>query len=792
MAQNETWLTHDLMNPVKVQYLAGNLFSMDNAGNLIGVTITKDGVAYSGGGSVSANVIRADGGTVAVSGALSGNVATVVLPAAAYFVPGVTSIVVKLTVNSEITTVAAVVVNVYESSTDTAIDPGTIMPSIQTLIDQINAVVASIPADYSSLWETLAPTFSNSTAYTVGQYVTYDGGMYRFIANHAAGAWSSSDVTSVVVGNEIANLNSEIAQKQDAPSVAGTAGQFLGLDSNLDPAWMDVPQIDDSTVSEDSLWSSEKIFDELQDKANVIVNTASGAIASFSDGADGMLVKKMSVDIDPVQDLHGYDNPWPAGGGKNIIPMTLAQIKSKNTIGTWNNNDYSIGGITYSVLTDSDGNVTGLNVNGTASGNASLFFTIANTETIPISSGSYVLSGCPASGSTTKYYLQCFGTNEYNTGSGILDTGSGATATFTADDSVKNFMFQVRSGNTVNNLKLYPMFRKSSESSDFAPYENNCPISGWDSANVSRTGKNLFNIATSSTKKFINANGGVSNSDNWSASDYISVKAEQTYTLSGVTNTGSTARHAFYDKDKNFLSAISVLNNNTFTVPSNAFYVRLSLKDENPTNVQFEIGSTASAFESYHGSTTQYEFPEAAGTVYGGTLTIHQDGSGELVVDYAKQILTGAMFTGDNISGNNHRIYANISDMASYTGLNDPNSKCNVLEKGETLNQSLPLSVTIGANNKYVYINGFDKIGISTFSAAKDWVDANNVEVTYKLATPITYPLTPGQVKTMLGVNNVWADCGNVSLEYPADTKLYIDGKMAEIQALILENISNS
>ena len=121
MAQNETWLTHDLLKSVKVQYLDGNLFSMDNAGNLIGVTLTRDGEDYSGGGSVSANVIRSDGGTVAVSGALSGKTATVVLPQAAYAVPGVASIVIKLTASGQVTTIAAVVANVYRSSTDTAI-----------------------------------------------------------------------------------------------------------------------------------------------------------------------------------------------------------------------------------------------------------------------------------------------------------------------------------------------------------------------------------------------------------------------------------------------------------------------------------------------------------------------------------------------------------------------------------------------------------------------------------------------------------------------------------------------
>lgn len=212
MAQNETWLNHDLSSAVKVQYLDGNLFSMDNAGNLIGVILTKDGVAYSGGGTVSANVIRADGGTVAVTGALSGNVATVVLPQAAYAVPGVASVVVKLTASGEVTTIGAVVANVYESTTSTTIDPGTIIPSIQTLVNQINTAVSSIPADYSALWTSLAPAFSSSTAYTSGQYVTYDGGLYRFVTDHAAGSWSSSDVTAAKLGNDISDLKSAITQ----------------------------------------------------------------------------------------------------------------------------------------------------------------------------------------------------------------------------------------------------------------------------------------------------------------------------------------------------------------------------------------------------------------------------------------------------------------------------------------------------------------------------------------------------------------------------------------------------
>ena len=41
------------------------------------------------------------------------------------------------------------------------------------------------------------------------------------------------------VGKEVSNQKNAIDAKQDAPSSAGTAGQVLGLDSNLNPAWVD-------------------------------------------------------------------------------------------------------------------------------------------------------------------------------------------------------------------------------------------------------------------------------------------------------------------------------------------------------------------------------------------------------------------------------------------------------------------------------------------------------------------------------------------------------------------------
>ena len=151
MAVIETWLKTDLKSIVRVNAIHGNVFSQDNMANLIGVELLDGGEPATVTGSVSANVLRANGTTVAVAGTLSGNKASVTLPQAAYAVPGMLAIVIKLTDSSTVTTIGAIQAVVYRSSTDTIVDPGTIIPSISTLIAAIDAAVDSIPPDYSAL-----------------------------------------------------------------------------------------------------------------------------------------------------------------------------------------------------------------------------------------------------------------------------------------------------------------------------------------------------------------------------------------------------------------------------------------------------------------------------------------------------------------------------------------------------------------------------------------------------------------------------------------------------------------
>lgn len=56
----------------------------------------------------------------------------------------------------------------------------------------------------------------------------------------------------------------------------------------------------------------------------------------------------------------------------------------------------------------------------------------------------------------------------------------------------------------------------------------------------------------------------------------------------------------------------------------------------------------------------------------------------------------------------------------------------------------------------------------------------SGVQLVYELATPQTYTLTPTQVSTLLGENNVWADSGDISVTYVRDLNIAINNLIGE------------
>ena len=273
MAIIETWFDQDLKKAVKVRYIDGNVFSQDNNGNLIGVNVYSNGEPVTLGGSISASVIRADGVTIAIAGNSSGNTASVVLPQTAYAVPGVLSVVIKHTDGASTSTICAVVGNVYQSTTDTVVDPGTIIPSIGALIAEIDAAIASVPADYSSLWSSLAPVFSTSYSYVPGDFVTYNGALYICTTAHS-GTWNASHFIQTNIGDNISDAKNAISY------VADLNGETTG--ENYSP-WMSGYTLNTAgKIGSSGYYSACPVFIRIPDFINTITITTGesyGAIA---------------------------------------------------------------------------------------------------------------------------------------------------------------------------------------------------------------------------------------------------------------------------------------------------------------------------------------------------------------------------------------------------------------------------------------------------------------------------------------------------------------------------------
>ena len=105
---------------------------------------------------------------------------------------------------------------------------------------------------------------------------------------------------------------------------------------------------------------------------------------------------------------------------------------------------------------------------------------------------------------------------------------------------------------------------------------------------------NLFNKQTVTLNKFVNMNNGlIQDMDNMVASDYIEVTPSESY-----LNVGTNEQLAFYDKNKSYISGL-VSGLNGFTVPSQAKYIRITMKNSEIDGVMVLKGTSQKPYESY-------------------------------------------------------------------------------------------------------------------------------------------------------------------------------------------------
>lgn len=73
------------------------------------------------------------------------------------------------------------------------------------------------------------------------------------------------------------------------------------------------------------------------------------------------------------------------------------------------------------------------------------------------------------------------------------------------------------------------------------------------------------------------------------------------------------------------------------------------------------------------------------------------------------------------------------------------------------------------------HIDGLTDVPNFTNAMVLEYFANNPTYVVAKLAQPVTVQLTAQQLTTLLGTNNVWSDADSVTVDYVADTKLYIE-----------------
>ena len=124
-------------------------------------------------------------------------------------------------------------------------------------------------------------------------------------------------------------------------------------------------------------------------------------------------------------------------------------------------------------------------------------------------------------------------------------------------------------------------------------------------------GKNLFDKSANDTNKgYINNyylwNDGTTRSSNsWYISEYIHIYSA--LSLSGLpTSDASNPAYGFYTQNKVFISGGAYSNRakiENFTIPSNAYYFRISVPKANADIVQVETNTTATSYEPYTATT---------------------------------------------------------------------------------------------------------------------------------------------------------------------------------------------
>lgn len=586
------------------------------------------------------------------------------------------------------------------------------------------------------------------------------------------------------------------------PQTRTVNGKALSADVTLNAS--DVGAADATEQAETDAEQDKKIdilTEILLGMDTTVIRTASGNPVEIDDGANNIPVKNLDVEIPVTQS--GSGDPYPSGGNVNLMPYPYKFTELGNAV------EYN--GITF---TDNNGVIS---VNGTATADA--FYRISDERTIDnyatvrsnlfrLPAGNYILSTTESGGlydTTTqrnsfRIQINTVSGDVVATTAGTTNTGKTYTFTITEEDTetdLRCFIF-VANGTVADNVQVYPMIR-SADNPDAAwsPYSNVRPFAGVTDVTVTRTGKNLVSILRSAnttngnvivrmlgdgryilsgTRSALPSVTGLNPADNLDnerdrlAEPLFVMKKGVTYYVSGCQITYRTGTPYDMNVRTCFAMYYPSASNPLTVTPSTDWYVKqiriyLYANTEYDGATVYEPMITTDSgkvWEPYQKQSVTVSTGDA-GTVYGGTLDVT---TGILTVTWKKIDVRDP-----EVAKYNNILY--FSKTLSPSGISGAENSvfCSALPSVPSLRQDNGCYVNTGGSP---LIMSLRDTGIDTAQKFNAWAEENSLQIVYKLASPVTYPLTPQELKTLSGINSITSDAGTVTVSYRADsTMLY-------------------
>lgn len=499
-----------------------------------------------------------------------------------------------------------------------------------------------------------------------------------------------------------------------------TAGQKFIVTSGYSGAKIVVTETNSSNVVVSTIEGS----DPLQYIATSTTNTLkfSIVIPSGSVLSSGQQLKPMialedkivafndvSANIEPIQDLHGYSSPWPAGGGKNKLPNKILKENAyRMQLGIDNISDW-----------------------------------------IPLKAGTYKVSVGYASGVTGTSIFWKTPTESAHENS---------TITLSQDDTVHIWIF--KDGLQTSDV-LWWQCEAGSTATSWQPYSNICPISGRTGLSVYRTGANVWDEEWERGTIGMTTGAKVDDNTKIRSKNYVPISPNTAYYYKFPGNW----RMVYFDADKNVVERGNTYSPNIIlTSPATAHYLLFALDatTEYDNNIAINYPATDHDYHAYNGTTYAVDWTSTAGTVYGGTLDVV---TGELTVTHGIQDLGDLNWTYQ--SGSTRFFSSGVS-----ASVKAPSSNGAVIDALCSQYKYMSLDslgiASIGcavSSTKNVYIKNTAYTDPNALKTA-----LSGVQFVYELATPLTYQLTATQVAVLAGTNNAWSTGDSVSVTYTKDT----------------------